>query len=92
MPAATPGTLIIHGARSARRTAAKRDDRRSCWVLEQQERRGANVAECTDAPHAVMEAALAHVVRGRAEAAHARSDLFAKRHKLIDAWAAYLSA
>ena len=38
-----------------------------------------------------MEAALAHIVRGRAEAAYARSDLFAKRRKLMDAWAAYLS-
>ena len=39
--------------------------------------------ECTDAPHAVMEAAL--------EAAYARSDLFARRRELMDAWAAYIS-
>ena len=37
-------TLMIHGARSALRTAAKRDDRRSRWVLDLQQRRGANVA------------------------------------------------
>ena len=37
-------TLMIHGARSALRTAAKRDDRRSRWALDLQERRGANVA------------------------------------------------
>ena len=36
-------------------------------------------AECTDTPHAVMEAALAHVVRNKAEAAYARSDLFERR-------------
>ncbi len=34
-------------------------------------------SECTDAPHAVMEAALAHAVRNQAEAAYARSDLLA---------------
>ena len=33
-------------------------------------------AERTHTPHAVMEAALAHVVRNKAEAAYARSDLF----------------
>ena len=37
-------TLMIHGARAALRTAAKRDDRRSRWALELQGRRGANVA------------------------------------------------
>ena len=36
-------------------------------------------AEQTHTPHAVMEAALAHVVRNKAEAAYARSDLFEKR-------------
>ena len=48
-------------------------------------------SECTDAPHAVMEAALAHAVRNQVEAAYARSDLFARRRKLMDAWAAYIS-
>ena len=48
-------------------------------------------SECTDAPHAVMEAALAHAVRNQAEAAYARSDLFARRRELMDAWAAYIS-
>ena len=33
-------------------------------------------AEHTHTPHAVMEAALAHAVRNKAEAAYARSDLF----------------
>ena len=47
--------------------------------------------ECTDAPHAVMEATLAHAVRDKVEAAYARSDLFERRRELMDAWAAYLS-
>ena len=48
-------------------------------------------AECTYTPHRVMEAALAHVVANKAEAAYARSDLFDKRRELMDAWAAYLT-
>lgn len=48
-------------------------------------------AECTDAPHAVMEAALAHVVKNKAEAAYARSDLFERRRALMSDWASYLS-
>ena len=48
-------------------------------------------SECTNAPHAVMEAALAHTVRDKAEAAYARSDLLDKRRELMDEWARYLS-
>ena len=48
-------------------------------------------AECTDTPHAVMEAALAHAVRDKAEAAYARSDLFERRRKLMEQWASYLA-
>ena len=48
-------------------------------------------AECTDAPHAVMEAALAHVVRNKVEAAYARSDLFERRRVLMDDWSRYLA-
>ena len=48
-------------------------------------------AERTDAPHAVMEAALAHAVRNRVEAAYARSDLFERRRVLMDQWAEYLA-
>ena len=44
-------------------------------------------AECTDTPHAVMEAALAHAVRNPVEAAYARSDLFERRGVLMQAWA-----
>ena len=48
-------------------------------------------AECTDSPHAVMEAALAHVVRNKVEAAYARSDLFERRRLLMEDWARYLA-
>jgi integrase len=46
-------------------------------------------AECTHFPHEVCEAALAHVIENKAEAAYRRGDLFEKRRKLMDAWAAY---
>ena len=49
-------------------------------------------AERTHTPHAVMEAALAHVVKNKAEAAYARSDLFEKRRALMESWSAYLAA
>ena len=48
-------------------------------------------AECTDAPHAVMELSLAHAVGGAVEAAYARSTLFEKRRWLMEQWAAYLN-
>ena len=48
-------------------------------------------AERTDHPREVIEAALAHVVQNRVEAAYARSDLFERRRRLMDDWAAYLS-
>ncbi len=46
--------------------------------------------EKTDHPREVIEAALAHVVQNKVEAAYARSDLFERRHRLIDDWAAYV--
>ena len=49
-------------------------------------------AEETDAPHAVMEAALSHVVRNQVEAAYARSDLFGRRRVLMERWAEFLAA
>ena len=48
-------------------------------------------AEKTDAPHAVMEAALAHVVGDSTEAAYFRSDLFERRRTLMDQCAEYLA-
>ena len=49
-------------------------------------------AEETDHSREVIEAALAHVVRNRVEAAYARSGLFERRRLLMDDWAAYLAA
>ena len=48
-------------------------------------------AEETDHSREVIEAALAHVVRNRVEAAYARSDLFERRRVLMDDWARYLA-
>ncbi len=44
----------------------------------------------TDHPRQVIEAALAHVVQNKVEAAYARSDLF-ERRRLMDDWATYLN-
>ena len=49
-------------------------------------------AEETDHPREVIEAALAHVVQNKVEGAYARSDLFERRRRLMDEWAAYLAA
>ena len=45
-------------------------------------------AEETNHPREVVEAAPAHVVQNKIEAACARSDLFARRRRLMDDWAA----
>ena len=47
-------------------------------------------AEETDHPREVIEAALAHVVQNKVEAAYARSYLFKRRRRLMDDWASYL--
>jgi integrase len=47
------------------------------------------VAESTNYPGAVAEAALAHILGDKTEAAYQRGDLFEKRRKLMDAWARY---
>jgi integrase len=49
-------------------------------------------AECTNFPNEVCEAALAHVIENKAEAAYRRGDLFEKRRSLMDAWASYCTA
>ena len=49
-------------------------------------------SEQTDAPHAVMELSLAHTVGTAVEQAYARSDLLARRRKLMQQWADFLSA
>lgn len=46
-------------------------------------------AERTNFANEVCEAALAHVIENKAEAAYRRGDLFEKRRKLMEAWAAY---
>ena len=46
-------------------------------------------AECTNFTNEVCEAALAHVIEDKAEAAYRRGDLFNKRRKLMEAWATY---
>ena len=48
-------------------------------------------AEETEHRREVIEAALAHVVENKVEAAYARSDLFERRRLLMDEWAAYLA-
>ena len=51
-----------------------------------------HAVERTHTPHAVMEAALAHGVRNKVEAAYARSDLFEKRRALMESGRGYLAA
>jgi integrase len=46
-------------------------------------------AECTNFPREVAEAALAHVLGDKVEAAYRRGDLFEKRRRLMEAWAVY---
>ena len=48
-------------------------------------------AEETDHPREVVEAALAHVVKNKVEAAYRRTDLFERRRVLMDDWADYLA-
>ena len=45
--------------------------------------------ETTSFPREVIEAALAHRLKDKAEAAYARGDLFAKRREVMDAWAGF---
>ena len=49
-------------------------------------------AECTSAPHAVMELSLAHRVGSAVEQAYARSDLLDQRRTLMNAWADFVTA
>jgi integrase len=46
-------------------------------------------AEQTNFPREIAEAALAHALKDKTEAAYQRGDLLEKRRKLMDAWAAY---
>ena len=49
-------------------------------------------AEETDHPREVVEAALAHVVHNKVEAAYRRTDLFERSRRLMNDWAAYLAS
>lgn len=46
--------------------------------------------ERSNMPREVSEAALAHVISNKAEAAYARSDFFEKRRRMMEGWAAHL--
>jgi integrase len=47
-------------------------------------------AEQTNYPREIAEAALAHVLGDKTEAAYQRGDLLEKRRKLMQAWAGYI--
>jgi integrase len=47
------------------------------------------VAEATDFPRELAEAALAHVVKDQTEAAYLRSDVLERRRVLMDAWGSF---
>ncbi len=49
-------------------------------------------SECTNFTNEVCEAALAHAIEDKAEAAYRRGDLFEKRRKLMEAWAVYCAS
>src|SRR3546814_5677607 len=50
------------------------------------------VSEETNHPGEIAEAALAHRVKDKTEAAYRRGNLLDKRRKLMDEWGAYLTA
>lgn len=49
-------------------------------------------AEATAFPREVAEEALAHILANKVEAAYRRSDLFDKRRRLMEAWAAFCAS
>lgn len=49
------------------------------------------IGETTHYPREVAEAALAHLLKDKAEAAYARGDLFEKRTSMMSDWATYLA-
>ncbi|MGJ0426214.1 tyrosine-type recombinase/integrase [Methylocystis sp.] len=48
--------------------------------------------DCTHFPREVIEAALAHVVESKVEAAYRRSDALEKRRELMEAWARFCAS
>ena len=88
------GDLVFPGARGG--TLGKL----AMWDLLSKLRSGVTVhglrstfrdwaAETTNFPNHVAEMALAHAIGDDVEASYRRGDLFEKRRKLMDAWAAY---
>jgi integrase len=49
-------------------------------------------SERTNFAREICEAALAHVIKDKTEAAYRRGDLFEKRHQLMASWAAYATS
>ena len=49
-------------------------------------------ADRTHFPREVAEMALAHAIGDKVEAAYRRGDLFDKRRRLVDDWAAFLES
>jgi integrase len=47
-------------------------------------------AETTSFPHDVIEAALAHVIEDKTQAAYQRGDLLQKRARLMEAWSRFI--
>jgi hypothetical protein len=47
------------------------------------------VADETDVPREIAEAALAHTLENKVEAAYRRTDFLAKRRALMERWADY---
>jgi integrase len=48
--------------------------------------------DATEFPREVIEAAMAHTLKDKAEAAYARGDLLARRRALMDAWAVHVAS
>jgi integrase len=88
-PGAKAGRPLSHGAMLRVLEAMGRDDL-SVHGFRSTFRDWA--AECTNFPRDVCEAALAHAVENKAEAAYRRGDLFEKRRQLMAAWARYCAA
>ena len=88
-PGAKAGRPLSHGAMLRALTAMGRNDL-SVHGFRSTFRDWA--AECTNFPREACEAALAHAVENKAEAAYRRGDLFEKRRQLMAAWARYCAA
>ncbi|WP_448206467.1 tyrosine-type recombinase/integrase [Azospirillum sp. sgz302134] len=90
-----PGALVFQGVRSERAmsdmtlTMVLRRMPAGCTAHGFRSSFRDWAAESTNFPREVAEAALAHAIENRVEAAYRRSDLLEKRRKLMDAWARY---